>query len=345
MRQINRLRPLQMRVARNDHFPLPLAQPHQRALQAAGSPPAAPRSVPAAKAAYPAPPGRCASGRCAAWPPPAPAASAPPRCSCGHLPAPACHWNLPASISFAMASSPLIIARSSRCVRKPAFRSIVAWAIDPAMSCRQSRRSKEMDSVNCATAAAGPPANRPLRETGVVFFMRFARLECATKRRGSHCQKKHCPRRSCVKSWALEAMSEFKFACPVCGQHITADSSTSGGQIECPTCFQKIVVPQAPGVQDTKFILSATQVAKPRPTSADAASQLGPLQPLSSPHLLAGCRRVARPPVRGRRSAFRLPRPDLQILPRAGAGRHQRPPVAASRLRCRSTPPILSRRT
>ncbi len=76
-------------------------------------------------------------------------------------------------------------------------------------------------------------------------------------------------------------MSEFKFACPVCGQHITADSSTSGGQIECPTCFQKILVPQAPTTQDTKFILSAAQVGKPRPAS-DAASQLGPLQ-TSSP--------------------------------------------------------------
>jgi predicted RNA-binding Zn-ribbon protein involved in translation (DUF1610 family) len=77
---------------------------------------------------------------------------------------------------------------------------------------------------------------------------------------------------------AAEAMSEFKFACPVCGQHITADSSTSGGQIDCPTCFQKIVVPQAPASDDTKFILSASQVAKPRPTSADIASQLGAIQ-------------------------------------------------------------------
>ncbi len=74
-------------------------------------------------------------------------------------------------------------------------------------------------------------------------------------------------------------MSEFKFACPVCGQHITADSSTSGGQLECPTCFQKILVPQAPAAQDTKFILSATQVGKPRPTSEAAAAQLGPMQP------------------------------------------------------------------
>ena len=78
-------------------------------------------------------------------------------------------------------------------------------------------------------------------------------------------------------------MSEFKFACPVCGQHITADASTSGGQIDCPTCFQKIVVPQAPASSDTKFILSAAQVGKPRPASAEAASRLAPLQPAARP--------------------------------------------------------------
>jgi predicted RNA-binding Zn-ribbon protein involved in translation (DUF1610 family) len=81
---------------------------------------------------------------------------------------------------------------------------------------------------------------------------------------------------------AVEAMSEFKFACPVCGQHITADSQTSGGQIECPTCFQKIVVPQAPASEDTKLIMSASQVGKPRPASTDAGSQLGPLRTASS---------------------------------------------------------------
>jgi hypothetical protein len=63
-----------------------------------------------------------------------------------------------------------------------------------------------------------------------------------------------------------QAMSEFKFACPVCGQHITADSATSGGQVECPTCFRKIVIPQAPADPDSKFILSAAQ-AGPRKSS------------------------------------------------------------------------------
>lgn len=57
-------------------------------------------------------------------------------------------------------------------------------------------------------------------------------------------------------------MSEFKFLCPVCGQHIATDSTASGTQIECPTCFQKIIVPQAPK-SDSKYILSATQYIKP----------------------------------------------------------------------------------
>jgi len=41
-------------------------------------------------------------------------------------------------------------------------------------------------------------------------------------------------------------MAEFKFACPQCGQHIQCDSSYSGSQINCPSCHQAIVVPQAP---------------------------------------------------------------------------------------------------
>lgn len=111
--------------------------------------------------------------------------------------------------------------------------------------------------------------------------MRFAPVECAAFGPESHCKKGLSFLAACGIV-AVQAMSEFKFACPVCGQHITADSSTSGGQIECPTCYQKIVVPQAPTSQDTKFILSASQVGKPRPASAEAVSQLGPLQ-TSSP--------------------------------------------------------------
>ena len=54
-------------------------------------------------------------------------------------------------------------------------------------------------------------------------------------------------------------MSEFKYACPVCGQHMMCDSSQSGTVMECPTCFQKIVAPQAPADPDSKFILTGSK--------------------------------------------------------------------------------------
>ena len=56
-------------------------------------------------------------------------------------------------------------------------------------------------------------------------------------------------------------MSEFKYACPVCGQHLKCDSSQSGSVMECPTCFQKITVPQAPADSDQKFILTGSKVS------------------------------------------------------------------------------------
>ena len=63
-------------------------------------------------------------------------------------------------------------------------------------------------------------------------------------------------------------MSEFKFACPVCGQHITADSNAAGSQLECPTCYRKIVVPQ-PSSVESKFVITASEANKPRPPQAN----------------------------------------------------------------------------
>jgi DNA-directed RNA polymerase subunit RPC12/RpoP len=60
-------------------------------------------------------------------------------------------------------------------------------------------------------------------------------------------------------------MSEFKYACPVCGQHIKCDSSQTGTTMVCPTCFQKIIVPQAPASDSQKLILTGT-LAGGRPT-------------------------------------------------------------------------------
>jgi DNA-directed RNA polymerase subunit RPC12/RpoP len=56
-------------------------------------------------------------------------------------------------------------------------------------------------------------------------------------------------------------MSEFKYACPVCGQHMMCDASQGGSVMECPTCFQKIVAPQAPAA-DAKFILTGTKLTE-----------------------------------------------------------------------------------
>jgi DNA-directed RNA polymerase subunit RPC12/RpoP len=72
-------------------------------------------------------------------------------------------------------------------------------------------------------------------------------------------------------------MSEFKYACPVCGQHIKCDSSQAGSQMECPTCFQKITVPQAPSSDEQKFIITGTKKSeRPTPTIPETTSSFVP---------------------------------------------------------------------
>lgn len=41
-------------------------------------------------------------------------------------------------------------------------------------------------------------------------------------------------------------MSDFKFSCPACGQHIVCDTSNAGMTIACPVCQTALVVPQPP---------------------------------------------------------------------------------------------------
>jgi len=75
-------------------------------------------------------------------------------------------------------------------------------------------------------------------------------------------------------------MSEFKYACPVCGQHIKCDSSQTGTVMECPTCFQKIIVPQAPATDDPKFIIAGTKVGeRPVPVAANSGPATAPEKP------------------------------------------------------------------
>ena len=68
-------------------------------------------------------------------------------------------------------------------------------------------------------------------------------------------------------------MSDFKFACPVCGQHITCDSGSAGTQMDCPTCFRKLVVPQAPAPGAKSFVLTAAEVqTRPAPSLENGKS-------------------------------------------------------------------------
>ena len=73
---------------------------------------------------------------------------------------------------------------------------------------------------------------------------------------------------------------EFKFACPVCHQHIECDVEAAGSQIECPTCFKQIIVPKAPSGATTKLILRGTQ---PKATPSRLATGIKPVpQPLAA---------------------------------------------------------------
>src|SRR5476649_2770711 len=85
-------------------------------------------------------------------------------------------------------------------------------------------------------------------------------------------------------------MSEFKYACPVCGQHMMCDSSQSGTVMECPTCFQKITAPQAPASDDQKFILTGTKVGErppPKTTTVNPGFVPATKNPLPAILLLA----------------------------------------------------------
>ena len=62
-----------------------------------------------------------------------------------------------------------------------------------------------------------------------------------------------------------------KFACPVCGQHITADASASGTPLECPTCFQTLIIPHAPEFGDRKLVLTAAKATNAKKFSSPVA--------------------------------------------------------------------------
>jgi DNA-directed RNA polymerase subunit RPC12/RpoP len=57
-------------------------------------------------------------------------------------------------------------------------------------------------------------------------------------------------------------MSEFSFVCPACGQNIKCESWRSNSMMECPSCFQRVIVPQAPATDDVELIIKGSKAAK-----------------------------------------------------------------------------------
>src|ERR1043166_256174 len=82
-------------------------------------------------------------------------------------------------------------------------------------------------------------------------------------------------------------MSEFKFSCAQCGQHLSADDSWVGRQIQCPSCQTTLVIPQmtvaAPPTAPKLSTVSAPPPVipdRPQPARAQAAA-LAPSRRLS----------------------------------------------------------------
>lgn len=76
-------------------------------------------------------------------------------------------------------------------------------------------------------------------------------------------------------------MSEFKFACPICGQHMSCDRDKAGSHIQCPSCFREIIVPQPPAEENSKFVLTASEArARPIPELPTTETALAKGSPL-----------------------------------------------------------------
>ena len=78
-------------------------------------------------------------------------------------------------------------------------------------------------------------------------------------------------------------MSDFKFACPACNQHIRCDISCIGTQTKCPACQKSIIIPQPPAVPLPKLSISNPQTVPlpgPEAHAAPPAVDLPPPEPV-----------------------------------------------------------------
>src|SRR5206468_7283890 len=65
---------------------------------------------------------------------------------------------------------------------------------------------------------------------------------------------------------SYSVMSDIKFACPQCQQHIQCEPGYAGMEINCPTCLTRIIVPGTPApVPAPALAMAQAQAPAPPP--------------------------------------------------------------------------------
>ncbi|MFM2295326.1 MAG: hypothetical protein RLZZ350_1739 [Verrucomicrobiota bacterium] len=83
-------------------------------------------------------------------------------------------------------------------------------------------------------------------------------------------------------------MSDFKFTCPLCNQHITGDDALRGQKIPCPGCAAEITVPKPFTAEDAEDESSGEhdetrQLPSHQRVRAELAARLAAEQPAAAP--------------------------------------------------------------
>jgi DNA-directed RNA polymerase subunit RPC12/RpoP len=114
-------------------------------------------------------------------------------------------------------------------------------------------------------------------------------------------------------------MSEFKFSCPTCGQHVRGDLSYAGKPYQCPVCQTEFVIPNPKSatslrLETDQWIAPPTQ-AHSAPASATARMTI-PLPPPPKGEAPAPDR--SPPPVPSRLSGWAIAAAVFGLVPVIG---------------------------
>src|SRR5215472_17986515 len=74
-------------------------------------------------------------------------------------------------------------------------------------------------------------------------------------------------------------MSDLKFSCPSCGQHVQCDIAHAGENIPCPSCAQLIRVPEKGDVVPAKLPAKPTETENPFAVDEEKVSYTSTQEP------------------------------------------------------------------